>query len=80
MATFGLSMVHAFLVTQFLFQSRILKPTTFGPKVYMLLSYGLYPVALGATVVVYMRKSEALTRSLDEKYTPIWLDISAKQL
>ena len=78
MATFGLSMIHSYAMTHFLFQARIVSPARVGPKISTLLSYGLYPLALTATVIVYLSHSDKLMKELDKKYTPIWLEISAK--
>ena len=78
MVTFGLVMLHCYITSEFLYHSRILKPHHVGMKLYKAFPYLMYPAGLIGVVGVYLSKSSSLTRGLDKKYTPIWIDLSAK--
>ena len=40
----------------------------------------MYPVALVGCLTLFYTKNSALQSDLDKKYTPIWVEISAKAL
>ena len=51
-----------------------------GPKLYSAIPMLIYPAGLGGVVFLYLSKNKELNNRLDEKYTPIWIDISNKSL
>ena len=79
-ASFTLSVFHSYCLTQFLYHAKIVTPARFGPAVYQVLAYSLYPMALVASVVYYFRSNQHLMKSMDIKYTPIWIEISQKDI
>ena len=79
LVTFGCVLAHCYMLTEFLYQTKLITPQLLGPRIYGGFAYMLYPFGLAGTVWLYLRKNGALNRELDRKYTPIWIEISSKQ-
>lgn len=75
-----LAFFHCFCLSTFLIQSRIITYKMVGPKAYSLIPMIFYPFGLGFAIYKYLRESHIKMNKLDEKYTPIWLEISQKTL
>jgi hypothetical protein len=47
-----------------------------GLRFYGLIPFLFYPFGLGFAIYKYFKESHIKMKILDEKYTPIWLEIS----
>ena len=73
-------MLHCKCFSEFLYQSRIVSEKTVSAKFYKAFPVALYPVGFIVVTYTYFTKNSELCKSLDKKYTPVWLEISQKTI
>ncbi len=74
-ATGVFMLFHSATCLNFAYQARFITYERF-PRLYPRLQYIWYPTLLGVFLAFIFRKHSQLMKQLDEKYTPLWHEIS----
>ena len=69
---------HVYALVHFSYESRILSKERL-PRAFGIIGFVAYPVSLAMLLPWLWSRHTRLVDSLDSKYTPIWMKISAKQ-
>ena len=77
LVTLVVSIFHSHAIIEFLYHTRIMKHDgILGPQFYKSFPYFIYPLCMIGTISYYWKVNRSVTSELDEKYTPIWIEIS----